>query len=394
MTVLASLACVVSAAGIARPSYADIYETLQARFQSIYGTDAYIEEDSQDGQLLAVFAKAIDDANATAVMVYNAYSPTTAQGQALSNNVKINGITRNSPTPSTVDLLVSGTPGTVLDACVAGDDQGRRWALPLSVTIPSTGEITVTATAEFSGAISAEAETINEILTPTLGWSAVINPDAATPGAPVESDADLRRRQADAVALPSQTVLAGILAAVQDLDGVVQAVIYENDTNTTDALGLPPHSISLVVDGGDSQEIAEAIAAKKTPGAYTHGNTSVVVVDDYGIPSTIRYYTPEPVETKAAVTIKALPGYTSGIGTELKQAIADYVNGLAIGKRIDYAKLYLPAQLFGAAHSETYEVNVLQIGLLAGALGTTDIEVAFNQVAELLPENITLTETT
>lgn len=394
MTVLSTLACVVTSTGISRPSYADIFETLQAKFQGIYGSDAYINPDSQDGQLLAVFAKAIDDTNAMSVMTYNAYSPQTAQGAALSNNVKINGLARGVPTASSVLLRIVGTVGTVITRGIAGDAQGRRWSLPLSVTIPSSGEIIVTGLAEFRGAIEAEVGTITQILTPTLGWQSVENTTAAAPGADIETDAALRQRQVLSVALPSQTVLAGILAAVQTLPGVVQAVIYENDSDFYNSLGLPPHSITLVVDGGDLTQIATAILNKKTPGAYTHGSTAVALTDDYGISYTIRFFVPIPVGLKMAVTVKALVGYTSGIGEAIKQSLADYINALAIGKKVDVGKLYLPAQFFGGSGSETFELDILQIAKLADALGTADIPIAFNEVAALSPADVALTVTT
>jgi hypothetical protein len=60
---LATLACTIDENGISAPSYADILASLQASFQSIYGSDIYIEADSQDGQWLATIAQIINDGN-------------------------------------------------------------------------------------------------------------------------------------------------------------------------------------------------------------------------------------------------------------------------------------------------------------------------------------------
>ena len=62
-TTLTTVAPTISASGITAPTYADIYAYFQAKYQAIYGTDVYIDPDSQDGQLLAVFAQAIADCN-------------------------------------------------------------------------------------------------------------------------------------------------------------------------------------------------------------------------------------------------------------------------------------------------------------------------------------------
>ena len=303
---------------------------LQDQYRNIYGADTYLEADSQDGQLLAVFAMAIHDANTAAVQVYNAFSPATASGAALSSNVKINGLARGVATRSSVDLRIVGQGGTTIAGGVALDGDRVQWELPASVTIPPAGEITVTALCRQVGAVAAPGS-ITRIGTPTLGWQSVTNPAAATPGAPVESDAALRVRQAVSVALPSRTVLEGTVGAVASVPGVLRHVAYENDTAVADANGLPPHSIALVVDGGDAGLIASAIAAKKTPGTGTHGSTTVVVTDIYGIAHPIRFFRPVRVPVSAEIQMRALAGYTTATGQAVQRAVADYINGVAIG---------------------------------------------------------------
>lgn len=390
---LPTLAATVTLAGITAPAYNDIYTSLQASFQSIYGSDAYIEPDSQDGQLLAIVAKAISDSNDTSIAVYNAYSPATAQGEALSNAVKLNGLSRAVATFSSVLLRITGQVGATINSGVAGDAANQRWLLPATVTIPPAGFIDVTATASEVGALVAAVGTITKTLTPTLGWQTVTNLSAAAAGAPVESDAALRARQAISTSLPSQTTLAGVLAAVSALDGVTQARAFENDTNTTDTNGLPPHSIALVVLGGAITDIATAIYTKKTPGTYTHGTTSAPVVDSYGVTNVIRYFIPTPKPIRVGLTIKALSGYSSIVGNEIRAAISKYINALGIGARVDLGRLYLPSQLFGVGNSRFFEVNLIQLSVVPSALGTTDIEVAFNELATNDPAEITITVT-
>src|SRR3954471_2605601 len=310
MTVLSTIACVVSPEGIYRPPYSDIYETLQASFQSIYGSDAYIAPDSKDGQLLAVVAKAVDDSNAATVAVYNGFSPATAVGNALSSNVKINGLRRNVPTRSTVVVRLTGTVGTVIPAdSIMSDVAGARWTLVTDVTIPAAGFIDQTVVGEEFGAVSAPIGTITRIETPQRGWQSVSNTTPATLGAPVETDAALRQRQAGSVALPSLTIMDGISAAIMALDGVLEVRGYENNTNATDANGLPAHSISMVVRGGINTAIATAIARKKTPGIATYGNQTVTVTDTNAANMNIQYTIPTVKQILVAITITSRPGY-------------------------------------------------------------------------------------
>lgn len=100
-------------------------------------------------------------------------------------------------------------------------------------------------------------------MTPTLGWQTVSNPAAAALGQAVETDAQLRARQKQSVALPSRSVFEGILASVAAIDGVSAISGIDNDTSKTDSNGIPPHSIAIIADGGDTQAIADAFPGKK-----------------------------------------------------------------------------------------------------------------------------------
>jgi len=383
--------CTIDDTGIHAPPFNDILTYLKDSYRAIYGQDVYLENDSQDGQLLGIFAAAVNDANAMAVAVYNAFSPSTAQGEGLSRVVKINGIKRAVASKSTVDLVIIGQTGTTITNGAAQDTGGNRWNLPASVTIPPGGSITVTAQAQDAGAIAAGAGTVTQIVTPTLGWQSVNNPSVAVAGAPIETDAALRQRQTVSTALPSLTVLEGIIGAVASLPGVSRHAAYENDTDVTDANGIPSHSISLVVQGGDASAIAGAIAAKKGAGAGTYGTTSQTVADVYGIAHVIKFYRPTTVPITYALKLRAFSGYTTAVEASIKQTLADWTISRAIGEDILLARTYLPAQLNGAAGAEAFEITEIKIARDAGTPGLTDLAIAFNEAATATIANVTIT---
>lgn len=383
----------INSAGISAPAYSDVLAYLQAQYQSIYGADVYLGSDSQDGQFLAVIASAINDANSAAIAIYNSFSPATGQGAALSSNVKINGIARETPTYSTVNLTITGQAYAVISNGVASDVNSIRWDLPTTVTIPAGGSISVTATCETIGEVNAPAGTVTSIATPTLGWQAVTNAAAATPGAPVETDAALRYRQTISTALPSLTIMDGIVGAVAGAPGVTRYAAYENDTGSTDANGIPAHSISMIVEGGTIPTIAAAIAAKKPPGTPTYGTTSTTVVDAYGNVIPINYYTPTEVPIAAAITIKGLAGYNADIGVQMVAAVAAYINALTIGSDVLLTRLYLPANLSGSSLGQTFEVTSLAIAAKPGTPSSADVVIAFNEVASCAVADIVLTVT-
>ncbi len=197
--------------GINAPDYQTILNSWKTIFRDIYGDDIYIESDSKDGVFLSLIAYVIHGCNNATVASYNSFSPTTAVGEGLSRNVKINGITRKSSSNSTVDVLVTGRTGTVIRNAFVRDDAGNTWSLPDEVIIDTHGQAIVTAVCQKSGAIGALPHTVNQIATPTLGWQTVTNPVAATLGRGIETDIELRIRQAVSVALPSRTIMDGLM---------------------------------------------------------------------------------------------------------------------------------------------------------------------------------------
>jgi uncharacterized phage protein gp47/JayE len=362
-----------------------VLQYLTDEYKAIYGADTYLAPDSQDGQWLAIQALAIFDTMQVAAAVYSSFSPLTAQADALSRNVKINGIKRRAATYSTADLLIVGTAGTVIANGQAEDTLSQKWNLPTSVTIPPGGSITVTATAAEIGSITAGPNTINKIATPTLGWQSVDNAAAATVGDPVETDAELRRRQTFSTALPSLTVLDGTIGAVASVPGVTRFRGYENDSNATDANGIPAHSIAIVVEGGDQQAIGDAIATKKTPGTGTYGTTTVTTYDQYGLSNLINFFRPTPATIGVEVTIQALTGYTTSYADQIAAAVAASIQALDIGDDVLITKLYVPANLPGTQASATFDITQLHIKKNAGAFGTSNLTLAFNEVAECDP---------
>lgn len=389
------LSATVTAEGISAPDYQMILETLTSYFQQIYGSDAYLEPDSKDGQMVALVAVAIHDANNTAISVYNCFSPATGFGSALTSNVKINGIARKGATNSTVDLLLTGTAGATITNGSVRDQNNIIWNLPASVSISVDGTVQATATSANSGAIAALAGTITTINTPTRGWTSVTNPTAATVGTPAETDAELRIRQGQSVALPSITPFEGVDGAIANVAGVTRHKLYENDTGAFDVNGLPPHSISAIVDGGDITEIAQTIRGSKGQGTSTYGTTSVTVPDTYGNPHVISFSRSTDVPVYGHITLKAFAGYTSQIGVQIQQAVADYINGLTIGDSVLLSRIYSPANLgvVSGGSARYYDIQELLIGKSSGSLAAANIDIAYNESASCNPANIAITVT-
>lgn len=384
--------CQITAAGCVRPTFADCLAYVQGSYRAIYGADVYLGADSQDGQLMALIANGIHDANGETLASYNSYSPSTAQGAGLSSNVKINGIRRKSATFSTCDFLNVGQAGITVTGGVITDPAGNQWSLP-NFTIPDAGQITVTGTCVTLGAIALAPNALDtangkgSIATIQRGWQSVTNPAAAAPGAPVESDSALRQRQAVSTAIPSQSLLEGLYGTLLAVTGVVRCRMYENDTDYPDVNGLPGHSICAVIDGGDAQVIADLIRRKKG-NAGTYGTTVMTSTDAAGIVRNIAFSRSVSVPISYALQIRKLGSYTAKTDLDVRTAISDWTNGLGIGNSVYRDAAYLPAKLNGAIEGMGYEVVSLAIARNGNVPLQMDVPLAYDERATCTADSV------
>lgn len=386
------LSATVTAQGISAPDYQTILSTLTDYFRQIYGSDAYLEPDSKDGQMVALIALAIHDANTAAIAVYNSFSPATALSDALTRNVKINGIVRHSAVNSTVDLTLLGTAGTTIVSGSAKDTNGLVWNLPDTVSIGTDGSVVVTATCAQSGAVAAAPGAITQIDTPTRGWISVTNQQAANVGAAAETDAALRQRQARSVAMASLTPFDALDGAIAGIEGVTRHKLYENDSATTDANGLPPHSISAIIEGGSIAQIAATLRGKKGQGVATYGSVGVTVVDSYGNNHLIHFSRPVDVPIYVAISLRVFTGYTTAVDQQMKQAIADYINGLSIGDDVLLSRIYSPANLgvVSGGDARYYDITALALGRSATSVAAANVTTAYDESPICSADNISI----
>lgn len=386
------LSATVTAEGISAPDYQTVLDTITGYFQQIYGSDSYLDPDSKDGQMVALVALAIHDANNTAITVYRSFSPSTALKDALTSNVKINGISRRAATNSTVDELLVGEPGTIITNGSVKDTNGIIWNFPAQVVIGIDGTAIATATCGTPGAVAASAGSVNKINTPTRGWVSATNPLAATVGVAAETNAELRVRQSQSIALPSVTPFEAVDGAIANIKGVTRHKLYENDQDTPDANGLPPHSIAAIVEGGDATVIANTLRGVKGQGSTPFGSTVIIVPDKYGSPHPVGFSRPVDVPVFVKITISPLTGYTSQVGDEIKAAVAAYINSLAIGASVLLSRIYSPANLgvVSGGNSRYYDITELLIGTSSAGVAATNIVVAFDHSASCRVADINL----
>lgn len=327
--------------GLHISTYQDIMDYYLTSARDIFGTDLYLENDSQDYELLSLVAKAAAECHQALQHCYNARSPETAFGTTLDGLLSINGIRRQKASYSTATLVITGVPYTTITHGTVQDVNQELWDLNVeNLIIPASGSISVDATCQKIGAITALANTITTINTPTAGWLSVTNPEAAVVGDVRESDAEAKSRRIKSVSLPSLTMSESLESNIWAVPGVQDALVYENDTSEVDERGFPPHSITVVVLGGSTQDIVNAIGKKKGLGVYPNGNVTGIYLDVYGNQRTMRFYRSRNLPIYVKLRLTPLAGYSSDVGELIKAAIKKYIDQFTIALPLRISQIW------------------------------------------------------
>ena len=253
-------------AGIQVQTFQEIYDELAAGYRAIYGEDINLAPDSPDGQRVAIEAQLVLDAQSFGALEYNQRDPDFALGQSLNSIIKLSGISRRPATRSQVDVVVTtDRPLTLPPDYAVEDDLGQAWSTFNSVAV-SAGATTVTLFAENYGSVEAAPSSVVNPVTVVIGVVSVTNALPAVVGVDEETDQELRIRRNRSLETPQSSSTGRMFTALASLPNVTDVVVYENDTDATDALGIPAHSLWVVVEGGAVSEIVESMVKNKTGG--------------------------------------------------------------------------------------------------------------------------------
>ncbi len=269
------------------------------------------------------------------------FDPDQAVGTILDARCSINGVVRKGATYTMQAVSVTVTQALTLagldtsNPFTVADSSGNLFYLVTSYSFGGAGTQSLVFRAAQIGAVLTTIGTITNVVTPQIGVASVNNPLAASSvGLAQESDASLRVRRAQSVSLPSKGFLQGLLGALIDINGVKQAIVLENITNTTDANGIPGHSIWVIVDAPSSANaaIANAIYVKRNAGCGMKGGISVNVTQIDGSIFAVLFDNPTPVPLYINFNYTVLTGADPGsvfIRTQLLAALSYKIGQVA-----------------------------------------------------------------
>ena len=182
-----------------------------------------------------------------------------------------------------------------------------------------------------------------------------------------ETDAEVRNRLNQALAGKGTGTADALLAALLSVQYVRDAKLFVNDSDSTDANGIPAHSIAPVVYGGQNAAIAGVIFNKKAPGVGSYGSTSVDVTDAYGNTHTVRFSKAASKPVFAYVYVKRLAGCVDAeVEAALTPAITSFINALGIARPLVVPQLYGVCYAAAGELASTFAINDIQIAPTGG----------------------------
>ena len=273
---------IIDANGFKAESFTEILTRLSNGLKNIYGQDINLDQDTPDGQQLGIQANIISDFQDLALYIYNSMDPDLADGANFDKLLKLLARTRLPSSRSTVDIeMVLNKTVSIPASYTIKDLNNQNWIIGTAQTLDA-GTHLVSFYSEDWGNITAEPNTINEQVTILTEVVSINNPESAISGRDEESIVQVRERRNKILEINASSTIGSIIGKILDLNGVIDAVPYENMTKIYDPVrDIQPNSYWIVVKGGDIAQISEIIAKDKTGGTGLKGQVETVYIEKF-----------------------------------------------------------------------------------------------------------------
>ena len=298
-------------------------------------------------------------------------------------------VTRKQGTPSSVIVKITGRPTTDIPENFTISDGSENYIIEAPTRIAENGEVI----AKFNNIVIndfvAKANTITQIVTNIDGVERVNNENNATQAIFRETDAELFNRCLYFGSTATNSSFRSILANVAQVKGVNRIAGAENVANQNKIINgveLTPHSICIVVDGGEAQEIAEAIQRSRATGCDMVGDIEIPLYIDKQ-KYIYRFYRPKVVAIKAKVTVsQANSGLIRADFEKItKEALSNFINNLDIAKTI--TQPLLSNALIKIVGSD-FNIDDLQFSKKSESLAYSPINLKLNEIATISLDDI------
>ncbi|MGL5280729.1 MAG: baseplate J/gp47 family protein [Plesiomonas shigelloides] len=315
--------------------------------------------------------------------VLESFNPYGVRGVQQDRLAPLMGKRRNKAAKSTCPVLVTADASgcTIPSGSLVSNGVSKLRTLAQIVLGPN-GSGTIQTEAIDDGELPFPSGTITTIVTPIFGWKSVTNQVAGQIGAPRETDTQLRFRMLKSQSVPSSSVL-GIFTALSEIDGVSYCYVDDNKTSSVNAKGLQPHSVFVVIDGGNDDAIADSLLESTSGGIGSYQDIQGAAMtrkDPYNpanrqqVP--VYFCRPTDAALKYKVVIQADPKLPPDYAKQIKDALISWTSSLETGTKIIASRLYSPINTV-----QGFEINLVQVAKKTGALSNEVVLQPFERPA-------------
>lgn len=283
--------------------------------------------------------------------------PAVAAGYHLDVLCRLSGVERDPAEfaeSNAIAAVATGATTIPEDSIIRNDRTQVDWATVGDLVFIGAGTQALTVRARETGEQDFLATDSWTIVTPVSNWGSVyasLDLSAEDAGTDAETDPDLRVKRLQSL-IASGNDWDGIQAAVAQVPGVSFVGGLNNDTTGT-LDGVPYGAIEVVVEGGDDQEVIEAIFEHLPPGTQTFGDESGMVTMANGEPLEIFYTRPAATNVWVRITVSTVGAEYAARPTledEIEAAVlsqaetlfshpgADVITGAFVGPLWDLSK--------------------------------------------------------
>lgn len=362
-------------------SYKDeILAQYQNLFKTIFG-DINIDESTPQGQIITSLTQ-VDLATISYLEnLANAFF-FGGSGEFLDKWAwNLYRVVRKNGTPASVVITITGRPDTEIPADFTISDGSQNYIIESPTQIPESGEIKAKFINLEINDKSSSPNTITQIITNISGVERVTNEAPSTMAIMRETDAQLFNRCLYFGSTATNASFRSILANVAQVQGVSRIAGAENvlDTpQTIQGVELTPHSICIVVDGGENEAIAKAIQQSKATGCDMVGTTEQILYIDKQ-KYFYRFYRPTQIALQAQITVSKTGALIpANFETLVKNNLADFINSLDIAKTITQPLL---SNALIKAVGNDLNIDDLKFSIKNQNLGYSPIALKLNEVA-------------
>lgn len=373
--------------GFKRKRYADIVEEMSNRALDLFGEDTDISERSPIGifirisaWFMALFAQDLED-------TYNNGIVDKSEGIAVDYHLKRQGNSRQPALQSSGELTIVGEPGTVVEqGFLVETPSGVQFTIDTDVTLTGLDSVPITAV-EAGANGNVPAGMISVVTNPLIGVNEVYNEEPTSGGRDRESDADAIARYYQSLSRGGSSTIESVRATLLNVDGVRDAIVLENDTNS-EVDGVPPKSIAPFINGGTDEDIAIAIMRdSKAGGIQSYGTTIAYYTDTMGNEHPVGFTRPDLVDIYVEVELETGDQFPLDGFDQVRTAIIAYIggqdedaveyDGLGLDQDVIYTRIISAIYTVPGVD----DVTGLLIGTDPGSLSESNIEINLQEIA-------------